>query len=194
VAISKRLRYEVLRRDNHTCRYCGASAPDVKLTVDHVVPVVLGGTDEPGNLVTACTACNAGKSASAPDAPLVADVSASALRWVEAMTAAHFASRASLRIRRQERERFRDDIWNQWTYRSGIQRVTVELPLGWETSIDQFIDAGINDEDFTEAVRIAMASKAYEPFRYMCGVLWRWVSERQELARQMLDAEMPDGT
>ena len=28
MAVSKRLRYEILRRDNHTCRYCGASAPD----------------------------------------------------------------------------------------------------------------------------------------------------------------------
>lgn len=33
--VSKRLRYEVLRRDSHTCRYCGGAAPDVKLTVDH---------------------------------------------------------------------------------------------------------------------------------------------------------------
>ncbi|AWN05089.1 HNH endonuclease [Gordonia phage Easley] len=39
MAVSKRLRYEILRRDNHTCRYCGATAPDVPLTVDHVVPV-----------------------------------------------------------------------------------------------------------------------------------------------------------
>ena len=41
MAVSKRLRYEILRRDNHTCRYCGESAPDVKLTIDHVVPVSL---------------------------------------------------------------------------------------------------------------------------------------------------------
>ena len=39
MAVSKRTRYEVLRRDNHACRYCGASAPDAKLTVDHVLPV-----------------------------------------------------------------------------------------------------------------------------------------------------------
>lgn len=39
MAVSKRTRFEVLRRDDHTCRYCGQSAPDVKLTVDHVLPV-----------------------------------------------------------------------------------------------------------------------------------------------------------
>ncbi|MEJ7724319.1 MAG: hypothetical protein WKF64_08445 [Ilumatobacteraceae bacterium] len=35
--ISRRLRFEILRRDGHTCRYCGARAPDVPLTVDHVI-------------------------------------------------------------------------------------------------------------------------------------------------------------
>ena len=32
MAVSKRLRFEILRRDNHACRYCGQMAPDVKLT------------------------------------------------------------------------------------------------------------------------------------------------------------------
>lgn len=74
MAVSKRLRYEVLRRDNHACRYCGASAPDVKLNVDHVIPTSLGGPDKPTNLVTACADCNAGKTSSMPNAMPVADV------------------------------------------------------------------------------------------------------------------------
>lgn len=44
MAVSKRLRFEVLKRDNYTCRYCRAS--DGELTIDHVTPVALGGTDE----------------------------------------------------------------------------------------------------------------------------------------------------
>ena len=35
MAVSKRLRYEILRRDNFACHYCGAAAPDVKLNADH---------------------------------------------------------------------------------------------------------------------------------------------------------------
>jgi 5-methylcytosine-specific restriction endonuclease McrA len=54
MAVSKRLRYEILRRDNYACRYCGATAPDVKLNVDHVIPQSLGGSDKPDNLVTSC--------------------------------------------------------------------------------------------------------------------------------------------
>jgi 5-methylcytosine-specific restriction endonuclease McrA len=31
--VNKRTRFEVFKRDNHTCRYCGGTAPDVVLTV-----------------------------------------------------------------------------------------------------------------------------------------------------------------
>lgn len=85
MAVSRRLRYEILRRDNHACRYCGATAPDVKLTVDHVIPSALGGSDEAENLATACASCNSGKSSANPDQPLVADVRQDALRWSAAM-------------------------------------------------------------------------------------------------------------
>ncbi|MFD5566601.1 HNH endonuclease [Streptomyces cadmiisoli] len=74
MAVSKRLRYEILRRDNFACRYCGAAAPDVKLNADHVIPQSLGGTDKPENLVASCTDCNSGKTSSMPNAMVVADV------------------------------------------------------------------------------------------------------------------------
>lgn len=80
MAVSKRLRYEILRRDNHACRYCGAAAPSVKLNVDHVIPQSLGGSDAPSNLVTACADCNGGKTSSLPDAMPVADVDQDTLR------------------------------------------------------------------------------------------------------------------
>ena len=55
MAVSKRVRYEVLRRDNYACRYCGATAGSgAQLVVDHVMPVSLGGTDDPTNLVACC--------------------------------------------------------------------------------------------------------------------------------------------
>jgi hypothetical protein len=187
--VSKRLRFEVLRRDNHACRYCGASAPGAVLTVDHVIPVALGGTDEPANLVTACSECNSGKSSASPDAPLVDDVRENALRWSKAMTLAHEAHRKPLRLALEQRAAFRDEVWNLWTYRSGIKNLTFELPTGWENTIDRLCQAGITLEDFTEAVRIAMTSKARDVFRYMCGVLWRWISERQEIAFQMLEQD-----
>lgn len=64
--VSVRVRFEVLKRDDFTCRYCGRRSPEVVLQVDHVVPQCQGGTDDPMNLVTSCWECNSGKG----DAPL----------------------------------------------------------------------------------------------------------------------------
>ena len=44
----------VLRRDRHTCVYCGEPAD----TVDHVLPRCRGGGDTWFNLVAACQGCN----------------------------------------------------------------------------------------------------------------------------------------
>lgn len=84
MSVSPGRRFEVLRRDNFTCRYCGASAPDVKLEVDHVVPQSRGGSDAPWNLVASCETCNRGKSATELDKPLVAGPSEEAVRSVRA--------------------------------------------------------------------------------------------------------------
>lgn len=62
MAIGQRLRFEILKRDKFRCRYCGATATASQLHVDHVTPVSHGGSDVASNLVTACRACNSGKS------------------------------------------------------------------------------------------------------------------------------------
>jgi hypothetical protein len=61
--ISKKLRFEVFKRDSFTCQYCGKSAPDVVLHVDHIKPVKEGGTNDIMNLITSCADCNLGKGA-----------------------------------------------------------------------------------------------------------------------------------
>lgn len=59
--LSPSVRFQILRRDNYTCRYCGARPPEARLEVDHMVPVALGGKNDEINLVTACRECNIGK-------------------------------------------------------------------------------------------------------------------------------------
>jgi len=61
MAVSYKKKFEVLQRDNFTCQYCGRSAPEVKLEVDHIKPRALGGRDSKSNLVTCCQSCNRGK-------------------------------------------------------------------------------------------------------------------------------------
>lgn len=62
-AINKKLRFEIFKRDNFTCQYCGRKAPDVILQIDHLKPVARGGKNDILNLVTSCIECNQGKGA-----------------------------------------------------------------------------------------------------------------------------------
>ena len=64
-AISDKLRYQVLKRDNFKCCACGASPakdPSVELHIDHIIPWSKGGESTLENLQTLCSKCNIGKS------------------------------------------------------------------------------------------------------------------------------------
>lgn len=52
------LRDAVFERDGFGCVYCGSGRD---LHCDHVEPLVLGGSNDIGNLVTACATCNLSK-------------------------------------------------------------------------------------------------------------------------------------
>jgi 5-methylcytosine-specific restriction endonuclease McrA len=51
-AVSRR---EILRRDHHTCQYCGSTK---RLTIDHIIPRSKGGKHTWDNVVIACERCN----------------------------------------------------------------------------------------------------------------------------------------
>jgi len=64
-------RREVLERDGATCQLCGqVGAADVDADgfswhIDHITPVILGGSNALGNLQLACRKCNLRKGAKA---------------------------------------------------------------------------------------------------------------------------------
>lgn len=58
---------KLLRRDRHTCAYCGEPFPERQLQCEHIVPQSRGGGWTWMNLVTACAGCNARKAARTPD-------------------------------------------------------------------------------------------------------------------------------
>jgi hypothetical protein len=62
MALSVRTRFEVFKRDEFTCGYCGRKSPEVVLEIDHIVPRAGSGSDDPINLLTSCWECNRGKS------------------------------------------------------------------------------------------------------------------------------------
>lgn len=185
--INARLRFEVLRRDSHTCRYCGAKAPAVEITVDHVVPQALGGLDEPANLVAACADCNAGKASIAPDAAIVEDVAEDAMRWRKAMEMAN----ALADKERQERAGFCQQFlafWRNWSWqdRTGETRYT-DLPGNWEIRIGELMQAGLTVHDMGESIDIAMSAKYVQnEFAYFLKVGQERIATRQSVARELI--------
>ncbi|MCF7811579.1 HNH endonuclease [bacterium] len=61
MAVTKKLRFEVFKRDGFKCAYCGRTPPSVTLEADHIDPKSKGGKDDINNLITACFDCNRGK-------------------------------------------------------------------------------------------------------------------------------------
>ncbi len=187
--VTKRTRYEVLKRDNHTCRYCGGSAPDVKLTVDHVTPVALGGSDSPDNLIAACRDCNYGKASTSPDAALVEDVRQIDIQWAGAIKRVA-AARGRQRKKRNVYVDVFDAAWLVW--HTGYTGGPIPRPEGWRASIERFYDLGLPLSELTDCVRIACGNDRIHPddtFRYFAGCAWRVVNEIRDAAKDLLDAE-----
>ena len=61
MAIQKKKRFEVFKRDGFQCAYCGRTHRAVGLECDHIEPKSKGGSDDINNLITACFDCNRGK-------------------------------------------------------------------------------------------------------------------------------------
>lgn len=190
MALSKRLRFEILRRDNHTCRYCGAAAPYVKLHVDHVLAATLGGTDDASNLVAACADCNHGKSSTNANPSVVAQVTDDAIRWARAVeTAAHGAL-----FERYERDEYVNYILYEWS--NGDDQADVadarkaDYPDDAPRSLDAFRQRGLPIEILEDALHAALRNRSvnrYDKWRYFMGIAWRHVSDMEAQAKRIYD-------
>lgn len=180
MAVTKRVRFEILRRDSNTCQYCGQMAPDVPLHIDHVIPVALGGSDDPGNLVTACKDCNAGKTSISPDSPIVAAVADRSAAFALAQANRGAQIESDLLAINDYRSDF-EDAWLSWSYREGEKQSTMPLPDDWKRSIATWWRMSVPLALLLEAIPTAMTSKGRnqtgiapaDRFRYFAGIVWR---------------------
>lgn len=56
--IPYKMRQEIYARDYHACLKCGATE---EITIDHIIPVAKGGSNDRDNLQTLCRSCNSHK-------------------------------------------------------------------------------------------------------------------------------------
>ena len=171
--ISKKLRFDVFKRDGFICQYCGAHPPQVLLNVDHINPVKLGGNNHQDNLITACVACNQGKSAT----PLSVVPQSLTDRAIDvAEKEAQIAGYAM--VMEAKRERIEDDAWRVADVL--IFKASEEgLPKSQFSSIKKFIDRlGLHAVlDAAEAAQSRFPYRSGTTFRYFCGICWRLIKE-----------------
>lgn len=65
-AISGAIQQKVWVRDGLKCMYCAKPMGEVQLTIDHFVPLELGGANQPNNYLSACRKCNKSKGNKVP--------------------------------------------------------------------------------------------------------------------------------
>jgi hypothetical protein len=180
MAISKTLRFEVLRRDGFACTYCGRKPPEVELHIDHVMPGALGGKDSPENLATSCVDCNAGKGSSPPDAEVVAQVSDDARRWAEAM-------------RMAAAEMVAEDDSSQWFVDLWLSVEEAEyLPLDAKQRISRLRGRGLPREVIEEMFWVAVGARHVSRrnrYAYFNGACNRRLEQIQARAAEIVGAE-----
>lgn len=172
ISLSKRVRFDVFKRDGFECQYCGAHPPSVVLHVDHIRPVVDGGTNDIDNLVTACQPCNAGKGA----------------RLLSAVPVS-LAARAADIKEREEQIRGYQSILEGKALRlaSEIDQVIevyqafnagYTLTESTRPSIRKFIEA-LGVHEVMDAMEIACTARISnaKTFKYFCGVCWRKIKD-----------------
>lgn len=174
VAISKRLRFEVFKRDGFECAYCGAIPPGVLLECDHIEPVSSGGRTEMDNLVTACFSCNRGKS-NIPlnNVPQSMSERAAEVLEREAQISGYQAVMKDRRMRVEADAQEILELFCEYFKREGISKNEF-------TSIKTFIQKLGLDECIASAERaFQVCSYSYpRAFKYFCGACWGKLRER----------------
>lgn len=191
MTVSKRTRFEVLRRDGFQCYYCHLQGPadGSGLTIDHVVPVALGGDDSASNLVAACRDCNAGKTSTRPDSDLIEGVSESHADFRRGLRAALAASSEELRRQEETFGRFLE-LWDEHcpTFRASY----CYPPQDAKVTVAKWLDMGVTFDILNHALEIAFARSevAYSAkFRYAAGVVWNIIKQAEPVAAPTEDED-----
>lgn len=175
--LSKKLRFDVFKRDSFVCQYCGAHPPSVILHVDHILPVAFGGENHIDNLITACEPCNLGKGAG-----LLSDVPKTMADRAAEVSEREDQLRAYNEILSEKAERLESQAWAVAAALEGKDSV-VEFNRANLLSIKRFLELlpfqAVLDAADTTLARVPFISEKRQ-FRYFSGVCWNRIREEAQ--------------
>ena len=173
--ISKKLRFEIFKRDNFCCAYCGQRPPQTTLEVDHIRPVADGGGNEETNLVTSCFECNRGKSDR-----LLTSIPESLSDKAKRIKECEEQLSAYRKITETQKDRIESDCWQ--VVHAIFGEETNKLRADWFSSIKRFLSS-LELDDVIEAGEIAGSKMHFntdkKKFTYFCGICWNRIRENQ---------------
>lgn len=168
--LSKKLRFEIFKRDDFTCQYCGKHPPECVLEVDHIIPVKEGGDNSEENLITACFDCNRGKSANSLNIKpqSIADKSKETAEREEQI-------RGYNKIFAAKKERLENEAWEVIKELCLYDEKNDCTQKEYFTSAKRFVDK-LGLYNVLDAAEIACKNGSpyndNSRFRYFCGVCW----------------------
>lgn len=171
--MSKKLRFDVFKRDSFTCQYCGSHPPKVVLHVDHINPVANRGTNNIDNLITSCECCNQGKGAR-----LLSDIPQSLKDKAAYMADREEQIKGYNDVLMQKMSRINDESWDVAAALEGEEFIENYSKAGLE-SIRRFLEK-LPFAEVLMAAKSANAKFSYggsRQFKYFCGICWGKVRE-----------------
>lgn len=172
--ISKKVRFEIFKRDGFSCQYCGSTPPKVVLHVDHIIPVARGGCNDDDNLVTSCLGCNLGKGArSLAEIPVPLATRAAEVAEREAQL------RGYSEVMEKRRERLENDSWRVADIYLEGYGIGPQIHADLFRSIRLFVDK-LGVHTCMDAMEFAVSKMSWNQkkgFKYFCGMCWNRVRE-----------------
>jgi hypothetical protein len=175
MSITKKLRFEVFKRDGFACQYCGKTPPDVTLEVDHIKPRSKKGGDEINNLITACFDCNRGKTnIELKKIPNSLVENAEIIKEKEAQYSEYCKLLKKVESRISKEIQKVDDVFSEF-----FPEMTMSEKF--KTSSVRMFLKKLTIYDVLDSMQIA-ASRINDPedaLKYFCGICWNKIKDRE---------------
>ena len=173
--ISKKLRFDVFKRDGFVCQYCGSHPPSVILHVDHIDPVANGGKNNIDNLVTSCEPCNLGKGAA-----LLSSIPKTLKEKATEVAEREDQLRAYSAILQEKENRLDNETWGVAATLEGKEWID-SYNRADLLSIKRFLEK-LPFFVVNEAAEIALANgprSGASVFKFFCAVCWNKIRNEQ---------------